>query len=91
MSVLQNQLKKMHVEKFQEFLEVNTTAKSKRKPAEKRSADEAGGSKPQKQVRLDDCLPQNIDNLSKQLDNAIVDFLAESGVAFRVSGGARVI
>ena len=91
MSALQNQLKKMHVEKFQEFLEVNTTAKSKRKPAEKPSADEASGSKPQKQVRMKDCLPQNIGNLSKQLDNAIVDFLAESGVAFRVSGGARVI
>ena len=85
-SSLQNHLKKFHVEKFQEFLEVNTTAKSKRKPAEKRSADEAGGSKPHKQVRLEDCLPQNVDNLSKQLDDAIVDFLAESGVAFRVVG-----
>lgn len=84
-SSLQNHLKKMHVEKYQEFLEVNTTAKSKRKPAEKRSAEETGG-KPQKQVRLEDCLPQNVDNLSKQLDDAIVDFLAESGVAFRVVG-----
>ena len=38
------------------------------------------------QVRLEDCFPQNDENLSKQLDDAIVDFLAESGVAFRVVG-----
>ena len=85
-SALQNHLKKIHPEKFQEFLEVSSAAKAKKKPAEKRPADEAGGSKPQKQVRLEDCIPQNVDALSKQLDDAIVDFLAESGVAFRVVG-----
>lgn len=85
-SSLQNHLRKVHPDKYQEFLEVNSTSKAKRKPAEKRSADEAGGSKPQKQVRLEDCLPQNFEALSKQLDDAIVDFLAESGVAFRVVG-----
>ena len=39
-----------------------------------------------KQVRLEDCIPGNIDELEQQLDDAIVDFLAESGVAFRVVG-----
>ena len=85
-SALQNHLKKIHPEKFQEFLEVSSAAKAKKKPAEKRPADEAGGSKLQKQIRLEDCIPQNVDALSKQLDDAIVDFLAESGVAFRVVG-----
>ena len=84
-SSLQNHLKKVHPDNYREFLEVNCTAKAKRKPAEKRSADEAGG-KAQKQARIEDCLPTNDQNLSKHLDDAIVDFLAESGVAFQVVG-----
>ena len=35
-SALQNHLKKIHPEKFQEFLEVSSAAKAKKKPAEKR-------------------------------------------------------
>ena len=64
---------------------MNCTAKAKQKPAEKRSADKAGA-KAQKQARIEDCLPQNDQNLNKHLDDAILDFLAESGVAFRVVG-----
>ena len=80
--MLQNHLKKVHPDQYKEFLEVNEVNK---RPAEKRSADDDGGRKP-KQVRLEDCVPQNMDELSKKLDDAIVDFLAESGVAFRVVG-----
>ena len=56
--------------------------KGKRSQAGKRSAEDDHRS--QKQMRLEDCVPGNSEALEKQIDAAMVDFLAESAVAFRV-------
>lgn len=55
------------------------------KVSRKRSAEEPS-SKPAKQMKLTDCIPESSESLSKALDEAIVEFIADSGVAFRVAG-----
>ena len=96
-SSLVNHLKSRHPEKHQEILglKAEKSAKAKQNPvwhsfkaAEKRpaTASEPGGSRPHKQVRLEDCIPENTQELGKQIDEAVVDLLAASGIAFRVVG-----
>ena len=92
-SSLVNHLKSRHTEKYQEILGANAASKAKANPvwnpfktAEKRPASEPGGSRPPKQVRLEDCIPDHVQDLNKQIDDAVVDLLAHSGIAFRVVG-----
>ena len=57
------------------------------KTTSKRPAAPSTSSKPKtKQAKLEDCIPQNADSLNRAIEDAIVDFLADSGVAFRVVG-----
>ena len=39
-----------------------------------------------KQAKLEDCIPKSNKDLNEAIDDAIVDFLADSGVAFKVVG-----
>ena len=56
----------------------------KANPTKKRPAAAAATNPFLKQKRLEDCIPQSEDALDKAITDAIVDFLADSGVAFRV-------
>ena len=55
------------------------------KATKKRPADEPA-SKPAKQVKLTDCIPESAESLNKALDEALVELFADSGIAFRVAG-----
>ena len=62
-------------------------AASKNPASKKRCPDEPTTGKPEpKQMKLTDCIPESQENLNKAIDDAIVDFLADAGVAFRVVG-----
>ena len=39
-----------------------------------------------KQAKIEDCIPKTDKDLNEAIDEAIVDFLADSGVAFQVVG-----
>jgi hypothetical protein len=82
-SSLKNHLKNMHPDLFTE-LEEQTTAK--KGPAKKRPSENVDGPAEPKQRKLEDCIPVSQEALNKAIDDAIVDFLADSGVAFRVVG-----
>jgi hypothetical protein len=76
-SSLINHLKSKHKEIHQQFM----------KTTSKRPAAPSTSSKPKtKQAKLEDCIPQNADSLNRAIEDAIVDFLSDSGVAFRVVG-----
>ena len=62
----------------------NTVIKQKHKPAKKRPAEVAATNPFLKQKKLEDCIPKSDDALNKAITDAIVDFLADSGVAFRI-------
>ena len=81
-SGLFNHLKKFHSDRFKKVEAQRLEEKGKRSQAGKRSAEDDHRS--QKQMRLEDCVPGNSEALEKQIDAAMVDFLAESAVAFRV-------
>ena len=74
-SSLWNHLRASHKDLMKDIDESN-----KKRPAEEPA------SKPAKQLKLADCIPESAESLSKALDEAIVEFLADSGVAFRVAG-----
>ena len=77
-SSLINHLKSKHKDVHQDFLNTSTS---------KRSAPPSVPQQPKsKQPRLEDCIPVNEKVLNEAVDEAIVDFLADSGVAFRVVG-----
>ena len=65
-------------------LEESNPAKSNQ--PKKRAAETEQSSVDPKQRKLEDCAPANQQTLNKAIDDAIVDFLADSGVAFRVVG-----
>ena len=50
------------------------------KATKKRPADEPA-SKPAKQVKLTDCIPESAESLNKALDEALVELFADSGIA----------
>jgi hypothetical protein len=60
--------------------------KSKAKPSKKRPGEILDNSPFMKQKKLEDCIPESNDALDKAITEAIVEFLADSGVAFRVVG-----
>ena len=77
-SGLFNHLKKFHSDRFKKVEAQQLEEKGKR------SAEDSDDHRSQKQMRLEDCVPGNSEALEKQIDAAMVDFLAESAVAFRV-------
>ena len=85
-SGLFNHLKKFHSDRFKKVEAQRLEEKGKRSQAGKRSAEDSDDHRSQKQMRLEDCVPGNSEALEKQIDAAMVDFLAESAVAFRVVG-----
>lgn len=81
-SNLINHLKSKHKELFEQYLE---ETKAKATPAKRRPADEPIQAK-MKQRKLHDCIPESDDALNRAIEDAIIDFLADAGVAFNVVG-----
>ena len=81
-SNLINHLKSKHKELFEQYLE---ETKAKATPARRRPADEQIQAK-MKQRKLHDCIPESDDALNRAIEDAIIDFLADAGVAFNVVG-----
>ena len=82
-SSLINHLKAAHNELYEQY-QLETKAKSK--ASNKRPAESMANSPFMKQQKIEDCIPESNDALDKAITDAIVDFLADSGVAFRVVG-----
>ena len=80
-SSLINHLKSCHPDAYEQYCD---ETKVKANPTKKRPAAAAATNPFLKQKRLEDCIPQSEDALDKAITDAIVDFLADSGVAFRV-------
>ena len=79
-SSLINHLKSKHKEVHDKYL-----ANSKKRPTS--SADSSLHQQPRaKQAKLQDCFPVSGEVLNKKVDDAMVDVLVDSGVAFRVVG-----
>ena len=85
-SALKNHLEFKHKDIFLEFQAASNKPKqsqSKKRPAE----NDLDTDQPKmKQRTIGDCLPPNDDALDKAITDAIIDFLADSGVVFRVVG-----
>ena len=77
-----NHLKSKHKELHEQYLE-ETTAKST--TAGKRHAEDNLHPK-MKQRKLVDCIPESDEKLNMAISDAIIDFLADAGVAFNVVG-----
>jgi hypothetical protein len=74
-----NHLKTQHKETFKDYEKLKSPNANA-----KRSGEEL---KPKaKQAKLEDCVPKSDKDLNEAIDDAIVDFLADSGVAFQVVG-----
>ena len=82
-SSLKNHLKIKHPDLFKSLQESN---RAKSYLPKKRAAENGEPSVDPKQRKLEDCVPETQQALNKAIDDAIVDFLADSGVAFRVVG-----
>ena len=81
-SNLINHLKSKHKELHEQYLE-ETSAKST--SAGKRHAEDNLHPK-MKQRKLVDCIPESDEKLNMAIVDAIIDFLADAGVAFNVVG-----
>ena len=77
-SSLINHLKSKHKEVHQDFLSSCRNKRSAPSPNHQHQKS--------KQAKLEDCFPVSDKALNEGIDEAIVDFLADSGVAFRVVG-----
>jgi hypothetical protein len=77
-SSLINHLKSKHKDVLEKYEASNT----KKRPV----AQSAPGQSSSKQPKIESFIPQNDTALNKAFDNAMVEFLADSGVAFRVAG-----
>ena len=77
-SALINHLKANHNELHQQYL---AETKVKKRPGEP-----SAGQPKMKQTKIKDCIPETDEALNNAITDAIVDFLADSGVAFRVVG-----
>ena len=82
-SSLINHLKSAHKDLYEQY---QNDTKAKAKPSKKRPGDNLENSPFMKQKKLEDCIPESNDALDKAITEAIVEFLADSGVAFRVVG-----
>ena len=82
-SALINHLKANHNDLYQQYL---TETKAKSNPAKKRAGDPAPSQPKMKQKKLFDCIPESDEALNNAITDAIVDFLADSGVAFKIVG-----
>ena len=84
-SGLKNHLEKKHKELYEQYIK-ETEAKSA--PPKKRPADNEpnNGQPKMKDRKIEDCLNETNANLDKAITEAIIDFLADAGVAFRVDG-----
>ena len=84
-SALSNHLKSQHNELYLKYKEASkpTQNTSKKRPAEDAIVNDQPKSK---QRTIGDCAPPSDDALDKAITDAILDFLADSGVAFRVVG-----
>ena len=81
-SDLINHLKSKHKELFEQYLD---ETKAKATPAKKRPAEESIQPK-MKQRKLHDCIPESDEALNSAIQDAIIDFLADAGVAVNVVG-----
>ena len=85
-SGLKNHLKLKHKEIFRKF-EAESTKVLKNQSNKRPAENDVETNEPRlKQRTIADCLPQNDDTLDKAITEAIIDFLSDSGVAFRVIG-----
>ena len=82
-SSLKNHLKIKHPDLFKSLEESN---QAKSNLPKKRAAENGEPSVDPKQRKLEDSVPATQQALNKAIDDAIVDFLADSGVTFRVVG-----
>ena len=84
-SSLKNHLDKKHKELYQQYI---TETNAKLVPSKKRPADDQLSNKfPKlKERKIEDCINETEVALNKAISDAIVDFLADAGVAFRVVG-----
>ena len=84
-SSLKNHLEKKHKELYQQYI-AETNAKLA--PSQKRLADDQSSNKQpkMKERKIEDCMNETEAALDKAITDAIVDFLADAGVAFRVVG-----
>jgi hypothetical protein len=82
-SSLKNHLKIKHPDLFKSLEESN---QAKSYLPKKRAAENGEPSVDPKQRKLEDSVPATQQALSKAIDGAIVDFLTDSGVTFRVVG-----
>ena len=77
-SSLINHLKSKHKDIHERYL-----TNSKKRPA---TASPSPHQPRTKQSKLEECIPLSDEVLNKNIEEALVDFLADSGVAFRVVG-----
>ena len=77
---LSNHLKGKHKDLHKNF---ENASKPKKCPA---PAEDQPKPEPKKTRTIEDCMPPSDDALDKAVTDAIIDFLADSGVAFRVVG-----
>ena len=82
-SALINHLKANHKELHQQYL---AETKSKSNPPKKRPGELAANQPSMKQKKIEDCIPESENALNDAITDTIVDFLADSGIAFRVVG-----
>ena len=82
-SALINHLKANHNDLYQQYL---AETKAKGNPTKKRAGDPPASQPKMKQKKIFDCIPESDEALNNAITDAIVDFLADSGVAFKIVG-----
>ena len=84
-SGLKNHLANKHKDLFKQYEEETAATKTS---SQKRPTEADAAKSDPKQRKIEDCFPESQENLNKAIDDAIVDFLADTGVAFNVVGKA---
>jgi len=77
---LLNHLRSQHKDQYEEYLKLKTPGTKRPSPDDEREE----GRK--KQAKLEECFANTDKDLNAAIDNAIVDFLADTGTAFKVVG-----
>ena len=85
-SSLINQLKAKHKELHKNYINVSKAKETRNKKCSPVELLKVEGEPVPKQTKIEDCIANPIDTLNKAITDAIVDFLADAGVAFRVDG-----
>ena len=86
-SGLKNHLKSKHKDQYQQFSNATPVRLNPSTGLKRKAEDDLVSQQPKmKDRKLEDCIPQSQAALDKAFTDAIIDFLADSGVAFRVVG-----